>query len=69
MDGFSRDERLIWRRWAPLLASLPRIARWPAAQRAALVALVRAKAGRSERDFLVRFAAHDRLRHTLVGGR
>jgi hypothetical protein len=69
LAGFSRDERLTWQRWAPLLASLPQIERWPAAQRAALVALVRAKGGASEFDFLVQFAAHDRLRRTLLGRR
>jgi len=69
LAGFSRDERLAWRRWAPLLASLPRIARWPRAQRAALVTLVRAKGGVSECGFLVRFAAHDRFRQALFGRR
>jgi len=68
MAGFARDERLMWQRWAPLLASLSRIAQWPAAQRSALVALVRAKGGASELDYLAQFAAHDRLRRALFGG-
>jgi hypothetical protein len=67
LSGFSRGERVMWRRWAPLLASLPGIARWPGAQRAALVALIRAKGGASEMDFLTHFAAHDRLLRTLFG--
>jgi hypothetical protein len=63
--GFSRGERLLWQRWAPLLAAAPAIARWPAAERRALVRLVRAKGARDEREFLVRFAAHARLRRLL----
>jgi hypothetical protein len=63
--GFSRSERLLWRRWAPLLAAAPTIARWPAADRRALVELARAKGGRDEREFLRAFAAHARLRRLL----
>lgn len=63
--GFTRGERLLWRRWAPMLAAASPIARWSAADRRALVALVRAKGGRDEREFLVAFAAHARLRRLL----
>lgn len=63
--AFSRGERLLWQRWAPLLAAAPSIAGWPAAERRALVQLVQAKGSRDERDFLVRFAAHARLRRLL----
>ena len=65
---FSRDERLAWRRWAPLIASLPGVSRWRPAQRRELAEIVRAKAGRQELPFLVRFAAHPRLAKALFGG-
>jgi hypothetical protein len=64
-SGFSRGERLLWRRWAPLLAAAPSIARWPAADRRALVQLVRAKGGRDEREFLIAYAARTRLQRLL----
>ncbi len=67
LAGFSRVERLAWQRWAPLMASLPQIARWPAAEKRELVALVRAKGAAGELGFLVRFAAHPRLRRALLG--
>jgi hypothetical protein len=67
LAGFSRNERQMWQRWAPLLAAVPRMAHWPAAQRAAVIVLMRAKAGASEFEFLVRFMAHARWRRALFG--
>jgi hypothetical protein len=68
LAGFSRSERLTWQRWAPLIASLPGVSRWPPAQRRELVAIVRAKAGRQELPYLLRFAAHPRLSKALLRG-
>jgi hypothetical protein len=45
---------------------LPGLDRWPAAERAALVAVIRAKGGRRESDFVARFDAHRRLRSALL---
>jgi hypothetical protein len=59
--GFNRDERVAWARWAPIVASLPGLGRWPAAERRALAEVVRAKAARRETDFLLRVAAQPRL--------
>jgi hypothetical protein len=67
LAGFTRDERLAWRRWAPLVASLPGVSRWRPAQRRELAEIVRSKAGRQELPFLVRFAAHPRLSKALFG--
>lgn len=67
LRGFSADERRAWRQWAPLAALLD-LGRWPARQRAALVALIRAKGGRDEREYVARFAAHARLQRELFGG-
>ena len=67
LRGFEPGERLAWRRWAPLVCMLPGAARWPAADRRALVGVVRAKGGRRESDFVRRFDAHRRLRAALPG--
>lgn len=63
---WSIGERLAWRRWAPLVLLLPGLDRWSAAERRALVEVVRAKGGRRESKFVRRFDAHRRLRRTLA---
>jgi hypothetical protein len=55
-------ERLAWQRWAPVLLLVPDPDRWSASERADAVAVVRAKGGRRETDFVTRFDAHRRLR-------
>ena len=55
-------ERLAWRRWAPLVALLKSVERWPLADRRALVQVIRAKGGRRELEYLQRFDEHRRLR-------
>lgn len=60
LRGWRAEERAAWRALAPLLTGLD-LASWPAAERQALVPLVRAKAARSERDFVARYRAHPRL--------
>ncbi|MDX1377049.1 MAG: hypothetical protein R3357_15895, partial [Burkholderiales bacterium] len=65
--GWRAAEKLAWRRWAPLIVSLPGLARWPRAERRALVDIVRAKAARSELDYLERLNAHPRLARALLG--
>jgi len=64
--GWSGGERLWWRRWSPLVLALPRISRWSAAERRALAAVVRAKGGRRESDYVRRFDAHAKLRRALL---
>jgi len=66
LRGWSADERAAWQRMAPVLALLD-VARWTRAQRTALVALIRAKGGHSERVFVERFIAHRRLNQALAG--
>jgi hypothetical protein len=60
------DEHAAWRRWAPLVPLLPGLGRWSAAEKRALVEVIRAKGGRRESDFVRRFDAHARLRAALV---
>jgi len=55
-----------WQRWAPVVAQLP-LAGWNARERRALAAIITAKGGRSERDFLRLFDAHPRVAAALRG--
>jgi len=69
LRGFSPNERLAWRRWSPFMLALPGLPRWSAADRRALVRVVRAKGGRCESEFAARFAAHPRLSCALFAVR
>ena len=64
--GFSAGERQAWQRWAPLVTALPEVARWGAADKRALVQVIRAKGGRRDSDFVRRFDAHPRLRRAIL---
>ena len=69
VDGWKRwpaGERLFWERWAPLVAILPGLDSWSAAERLDLAGVIRAKGGRRESDFVARFDAHPRLGAALV---
>jgi hypothetical protein len=68
-DGWRRwpaGEKLFWERWAPLVALLPGLDDWPAAEKQSLVAVIRAKGGRRESDFVSRFDRHPRLGAALA---
>jgi hypothetical protein len=65
LRGLSADQREAWRRLAPLLLLLD-LGAWRDDERRALVDLVRAKGGRSERDYVVRYLAHPRLDVALL---
>ena len=62
----SPGEREAWARWAPLVAVLPGVPEWPAADRRALADVIRAKGGRYESDYVRKFDAHARLRAAVV---
>ncbi len=66
LRGFSRGERLAWERWSPLVMTLPGVPRWGAANKRALVRIVRAKGGRHESDFVRLFDAHRPLRRAIL---
>ena len=51
---------------APLVLLLPGLGRWSAAERRALAAVIRAKGGRRESEFVRRFDAHSKLRYALA---
>jgi hypothetical protein len=59
------EERRAFERMALVVALVPDLARWPAADRRALVRLIRAKGGRSEREYARRLDRHRRLRGAL----
>ena len=65
LRGFSPDQREAWRRFAPILALLD-LRSWPKRERAALVELIRAKGGRSERGYVDRYVAHPLLDAALL---
>ncbi len=59
-------ERLFWERWAPLVALMPGLDAWTSAEKRDLAAIIRAKGGRRESDFVARFDAHARVGAALV---
>jgi hypothetical protein len=63
--GWSEEERLAWRRWAPLVCILQGVALWSAPERRALADVVRAKGGRRESEFVARFDHHAKLRSAI----
>ena len=58
-------ERRAFERLAPIVALLPDLARWPAADRARLVAVMRARGEPGERRYLRLLDRHHRLRRAL----
>lgn len=62
---FPDAERQAWERWSALIVLLPGVRHWTPDERRALVEIVRAKGGRRESDFVVRFDQHRRLRTAL----
>lgn len=67
VPGRSAAQHAAWRHWGPLLMLLPRLARWPAADKRALLNLIVMKAAPGEREYVLRVAAHTRLRRELLG--
>jgi hypothetical protein len=60
LRGFGSDQKVAWQRWAPLVVML-KPNTWTEAERRALADVIRAKGGRSEREFVSLYAAHPRL--------
>jgi hypothetical protein len=63
--GFTLGQREAWRRFAPIITLLD-VGSWRDSERTALVGVIRAKAGRSERDYAARYLAHPRLDAALL---
>jgi len=58
-------ERHAFAAWSPLLLAIPGVARWSAAEKRAAVAVMRAKGGRRESDFVLLLNRHAKLRAGL----
>ncbi len=65
--AWPREERHAFERLALVAALIPDLARWPAADRRALVRVFRAKGGRSELPYLALLNGHRRFRASLEG--
>ncbi|HKY61094.1 MAG TPA: hypothetical protein VJP59_08795, partial [Gemmatimonadota bacterium] len=64
--GLPVGERTAWERWSPLVLLLPGVESWSRAERRGLAAVVRAKGGRRESDFVRRFDRHAKLRRAIL---
>lgn len=64
---WARPDRLAFQRLAPVLALVPDLRGWPSSERRAIVALIRAKAGPHEAEYLRRLASLPRLRAVILG--
>ncbi len=60
------DEQLMWHRLSPVIAAITDVRDWPKADQAALVDVLRAKGGVREKDYVVLFDAHTRLRRAVA---
>lgn len=65
LQGFTADERIAWIRWSPLVVTMNGLQRWSAAEKRALVHVIRSKGGRREGEFVALFAAHPKLESAL----
>ena len=63
---FKAGEKLAWGRWAPLVLILPGLENWSREEKSALAGIIRAKGGRRESDFTLKFDAHAKLRRAML---
>jgi hypothetical protein len=66
LSDFKANERMAWQRWSPLVTILPGLTDWSAAEKRALVAVIKAKGGRRESDYARRADKHQALRGALI---
>lgn len=64
--AYTAGERQIWKRWSPLILTLPGVERWTKEEKLALAKVARAKGGRRETDYLRLFNEHKKLRRALL---
>jgi len=63
---FTPDEKLAWGRWAPLVMILPGVYDWSRSEKRDLAGVIKAKGGRRESDFTLKFDPHTKLRRSLL---
>jgi hypothetical protein len=66
LRGLTAGERLAWKRWCPLILTLPGVERWTREEKRALAKVARSKGGKWETDYLRLFNAHRKLRRALL---
>ncbi|MFN0059882.1 MAG: hypothetical protein ACKVX7_15595 [Planctomycetota bacterium] len=66
LRGFDAHERQAWERWIPLVMALDGVSGWTVAEKRALAAVVKAKGGRHESDFVRLFDSHRKLRRAVA---
>ncbi len=66
ITGWPEDEQRTWHRLSPVIAAVATVKKWPRADRAALVDVIRAKGGVHEAKFVTLFDAHKRLRGAVA---
>ena len=64
--AWTPPERQAFQRWALVVAQIPDLPRWPAADRRRLLRLIRAQGGRTEVAYLRLLGGHRRLRASLA---
>ena len=65
-DRWNPHERRAFSNWALVLALIPELERWSAAEKRAVAAIIRAKAGPDEIGYLRQLQAHPRLRQAVL---
>jgi len=65
LSRWTEAERRAFRQWAPVVALVPDLSRWPSPSRARLVAMIRAKGGRGEGRYVRRLLGQKRLARAL----
>ena len=64
--SWSTGEQLMWHRLSPLIAAMGGVTKWPEADREGLIAVIRAKGGAHEAEYVHLFDAHKRLRQAVA---
>ena len=64
--GVTAGERLAWRRWSPLILTLPHVERWSREEKLAMAEVARSKGGQRESDYVRLFDAYRKLRRALL---
>jgi hypothetical protein len=66
LKDLSPAERIAWDRWGPIVQIIPGVDKWSAKERQELAAVIRAKGGRQESEFVRLFDGHRKLRRAIV---
>jgi hypothetical protein len=65
-ESLTKNQRLAWERWSPLVLAIPGVPNWSQAHKEALAAVIKAKGGRRESEFVALFDQHVPLRRAVL---